>query len=174
MPVPASCTGQNALVTAGEEQRDLSPTSPVTVGKPPASSDEVRRRMSLTPRRDTGPELAVRRALHRLGLRYRVDAPVPGVGVRRRADLIFGPARVAVFIDGCFWHACPDHLRPASVNGQWWAEKLANTAARDRDTDERIRCAGWLALRFWEHEDPELVAGRIATEVRRRRQVPGS
>lgn len=103
--------------------------------------------------RDTKPELAVRSALHSLGLRYRVAiAPVPDL--RRRADIVFTKARVAVFIDGCFWHGCPEHGRTSfNHNADYWPAKIAANVDRDVDTTERLRCAGWTVLRFWEHEN---------------------
>lgn len=107
-----------------------------------ASSPGVRSRMQKQRTRDTVPELAVRRFLHARGLRYRVDR-APLAGLRRRADIMFGPARVAVFIDGCFWHGCPKHgnSRP-SVNGWYWATKIQGNRDRDADTDARL-AAGW-------------------------------
>jgi DNA mismatch endonuclease, patch repair protein len=113
--------------------------------------------------RDTKPELEVRRALHRLGLRYRV-AIAPEPGLRRRADIVFTRARVAVFIDGCFWHGCPEHGRSSfSHNVDYWPAKIAANVARDADTTERLRQAGWLVLRFWEHE----AATEIVKDIRR-------
>lgn len=117
-----------------------------------ASSDGVRRRMQLQRERDTGPELALRRRLHSLGCRYRVDlAVVPGAP-RRRVDLVFTRAKVAVFVDGCFWHGCPEHgVRAHGVNGWYWPEKIIGNRRRDADTDERLRAAGWSVVRIWEH-----------------------
>lgn len=133
-----------------------------------ASSPGVRSRMQTQRTRDTAPELAVRRLLHAAGLRYRVDRP-PLPGLRRRADLVFGPARVAVYVDGCFWHGCPEHgTRPAS-NADWWQRKLAANRTRDHDTDARLASAGWQVVRVWEHEDATEVAGRIAEIVSGRR-----
>lgn len=115
--------------------------------------------------RDTGPELAVRRSVHRLGLRYRVSVrPLPEL--RRTADLVFTRQRVAVFVDGCFWHGCPEHHTVAKRNGEFWAAKVAGNVARDRDTDEQLAEAGWTVLRFWEHEPPEVVAEAVAKVVR--------
>lgn len=122
--------------------------------------------MQVTPRRDTPCELALRSAVHRLGLRYRVDWPLPGT--RRRADLAFVRARVAVFVDGCFWHGCPQHATQPKANAAWWRDKLAANVARDRDTDIALRKAGWLVLRFWEHADMERAARMIGRAVRRR------
>lgn len=132
---------------------------------PRPSSAAARERMRATGRRDTAAEMAVRRAAHRLGLRYRVDAPaLPGL--RRRADLLFTRARVAVFVDGCFWHGCPTHGSRPRANAQWWAEKIAANRRRDADTDARLVEANWISLRVWEHEDPEDAAARIAHVVR--------
>jgi DNA mismatch endonuclease (patch repair protein) len=117
----------------------------------------------------TGPELALRTALHQRGLRYRLHrAPLPSL--RRTADIVFGPARVAVFVDGCFWHGCPEHgKRQYKVNDWYWPEKIERNRQRDADTDARLREASWLPIRVWEHEDPSKAAARIAGEVRRRR-----
>lgn len=115
--------------------------------------------------RDTGPELAVRRAAHRLGLRYRVSIrPIPTL--RRTADMVFTKRRVAVFIDGCFWHGCPEHHTVAKRNGEYWAAKVSGNVARDRETDTLLQAAGWKVLRFWEHELPGGVAAAIASELR--------
>lgn len=121
--------------------------------------------MSRAPRRDTAPEMAVRRELHRRGLRYRVDAPLPLLR-RRRADILFARARVAVFIDGCFWHHCPLHGVMPKSNNQWWSDKLAANRLRDDDTDAHLLSMGWHPLRFWEHEDPQHVADVIEAQVR--------
>lgn len=118
-------------------------------------------------RRDTKPELAVRRAVWRRGLRYRVDVP-PLRGTRRRADMVFTRVRVAVFIDGCFWHGCPEHATAPKANAEWWAEKLSANVRRDRDTDARLGEAGWLVVRIWEHEDAEEAAERVERVVRSR------
>lgn len=138
-------------------------------GDPPATSPEVSARMRAVKVRDTGPELALRRALWAMGLRYRVDAPLPLAGVRRRSDLTFGPARVIVFVDGCYWHGCPEHFRPSGPNKDWWRDKITRTQARDADTSERLRAAGWLAVRVWEHDDMGDAARLIAGLVRDRR-----
>ncbi len=115
--------------------------------------------------RDTRPELAVRRILHSQGLRYRV-AIAPEAGLRRKADIVFARARVAVFIDGCFWHGCPEHgRRTFQHNRDYWRDKIATNIARDADTNARLRSAGWTVLRFWEHEDPEAVADEVRNMV---------
>ncbi|WP_211300587.1 very short patch repair endonuclease [Nocardia fluminea] len=121
-------------------------------------------------RRDTGPELALRSSLRALGLGYRVDArPLPELG--RRADIVFIGARVAVFCDGCYWHGCPEHYRPARANSAFWSSKIDGNRARDRDTDDRLTDAGWIAIRVWEHEDPHDAADRIADVVVARRMA---
>ena len=123
--------------------------------------------------RDTGPELALRRYLHARGLRYRVDLPLP-FNRRRRADIAFLRERVAVMVDGCFWHGCPDHHRPPKRNADWWDAKIKRNQARDADTDRRLRDLGWLPVRVWEHENPREAADRVEAIVRmRRHQVLG-
>jgi DNA mismatch endonuclease (patch repair protein) len=120
--------------------------------------------------RDTKPELALRSAVHALGLRYRVSAK-PLEGLRRTADLVFPRARVAVFLDGCFWHGCPEHHTVAAANAQFWVDKVEGNRARDRDTDGRLSDAGWVSVRVWEHEDPAEAARRIEQVVSARRGV---
>lgn len=117
--------------------------------------------------RDTRPELALRRAVHALGLRYFVSRrPLPEV--RRTADLVFPRARVAVFMDGCFWHGCPEHHSIAKTNAAFWAAKVDRTRERDAETDRLLAAAGWVALRYWEHTPPDEAATDIAAEVRAR------
>jgi len=124
--------------------------------------------MKNTPTRDTPAELALRRILHSMGMRYRVDVRADP-SLRRRADIVFSRAKVAVFVDGCFWHACPDHGSAPKANSEWWQEKLRTNVVRDRDTDRRLRSAGWEVVRVWEHEDPALTAVAIAGVVAERR-----
>ena len=121
-------------------------------------------------RRDTGPELRLRRTVHATGMRYRVDAR-PVAELRWRADLVFVRPKVAVFVDGCWWHGCDQHFRPAKANGEWWAEKIARNVARDREADEALGLRGWLVLRFWEHDDAAVAATRVAVEVAERNRV---
>ncbi len=120
--------------------------------------------------RDTKPELALRSAVHARGLRYRVSAK-PLAGLRRTADLVFPRAKVAVFLDGCFWHGCPEHHTVASANAKFWVDKVEGNRARDRDTDGRLIDAGWVIVRVWEHEDPVDAARRIEEIVSARRGV---
>ena len=130
-----------------------------------ASSPRVRAQMQAQRVRDTAPEVALRRLLHASGLRYRVDR-APIAGLRRRADLVFATPRVAVFVDGCFWHACPTHGSLPVANREWWAQKLERTRTRDAETDQLLNEAGWTVLRVWEHEDVEEAAERIVATIR--------
>lgn len=126
----------------------------------PSTDPLTSARMRAQRRRDTAPEVALRRELHRRGIRFFVDrAPLPGL--RRRADLVFPRKHVAVYVDGCFWHRCPQHATAPKNNAQWWSDKLAANAVRDRDTDARLAAAGWRVVRIWEHEDPAEAADRV-------------
>lgn len=120
--------------------------------------------MSRQARKDTAPELALRRELHRRGLRYRVERPLPGLP-RRRADIVFSRKRVAVFVDGCFWHACPVHGTWPARNDTWWATKLRRNVERDSETDAHLESLGWLVVRVWEHEVTGLAADRVVAAV---------
>ena len=136
-----------------------------TVGSSWATSPATRRAMQANRRRDTGPEMAIRRLVHASGLRYRVDArPTPTA--RYSADMIFTRARVAVFIDGCFWHGCAEHYRAPASNTTYWAGKVTRNRERDRLANEALRSAGWTVVRVWEHEVPESAARRIEAAVR--------
>jgi len=134
---------------------------------PAAVSAGVRRRMQvLSKKRDTAPELALRRELHRLGLRYRVDvAPAPSRS-RRRADVVFSRQRIAVFVDGCFWHGCQEHGVRPSANAEYWRAKLRRNVERDRETDALLAAAGWRVIRVWEHEQATVAAARVSEAVR--------
>ncbi|MFF2198182.1 very short patch repair endonuclease [Streptomyces sp. NPDC058157] len=128
----------------------------------------VRARMSRQKRHDTSVEVSLRRALHAAGLRYRVHRK-PVKGVRREADIVFGPARVAVFVDGCFWHGCPLHATWPKNNSDFWRAKIEGNRRRDLDTDARFADAGWLVLRVWEHEGVDEAAARVIRAVAARR-----
>jgi DNA mismatch endonuclease (patch repair protein) len=121
--------------------------------------------MVVTKRRDTPAELRLRSALHRLGLRYSVDAS-PVDGVRRRADVVFRLSRVAVFVDGCFWHGCPQHGTWPKTNAEWWRAKIEANRRRDVDTDRTLRGHAWTVIRVWAHQDPAAVARRVERVVR--------
>lgn len=119
---------------------------------PEASSPAVSRSMRSNRRRDTGPEKRLRSALHARGRRFRVDLAIVADGGRARPDIAFTRTKVAVFVDGCFWHCCPLHGRPPLSNGDYWGPKLARNVARDRANTELLERAGWIVLRLWEHE----------------------
>lgn len=110
--------------------------------------------------RDTAFELRVRREVHRRGMRYRVDyAPSPEV--RSRADLVFPRFRVAVYLDGCFWHGCALHGASPKTNSEFWSRKFERNRQRDLEVSDALEARGWTILRFWEHETPYLIASRI-------------
>lgn len=129
-----------------------------------ASSEATRKSMLANRGRDTGPELAVRSAVHAAGLRFRVSRR-PVAACRRTADMLFTRAKVAVFIDGCFWHGCPEHYVEPATNLQYWRTKFVSNTERDRDTDNRLEAAGWLVVRVWEHEPTEAAAARVVQAV---------
>ncbi|WP_436760976.1 very short patch repair endonuclease [Streptosporangium sp. V21-05] len=135
-----------------------------------ASSEGVRKSMQSNRSRDTKPELALRRAAHALGLRYRVAVrPLPGI--RRTADMVFTKTKVAVFMDGCFWHGCPQHHTVAATNAGFWADKVRRTRERDVETDRLLTEEGWLVVRIWEHQDPVQAAVLVADAVVTRRRA---
>jgi DNA mismatch endonuclease (patch repair protein) len=127
--------------------------------------------MQSTPQRDTPAEMRIRKLLHAMGLRYSIHAK-PLDDSSRRADVVFPRAKVAVFVDGCFWHGCPEHRTWPKANEQFWCTKILANIERDADTNERLRDRGWLVIRVWEHEDPSNAAIRIARRVRSRLRIP--
>lgn len=129
-----------------------------------ASTPAIRKTMLGNRSRDTAPELLVRQAVHAMGLRYRV-AYRPEPALRRTADLVFTRARVAVFIDGCYWHGCPEHYIEPKRNVDYWRPKIARNRARDEETTAALTERGWRVLRFWSHEDPAAVALQIRHAV---------
>jgi DNA mismatch endonuclease (patch repair protein) len=126
-----------------------------------ASSPGVRRSMQHNRPRNTSTEVALRSALHRAGLRF-FKHRRPLAGLRCEPDVLFPRARLAVFVDGCFWHSCPDHRSLPRANGEWWRAKLEATQVRDRRNDETLRAAGWTVLRVWEHQP----VGEVVEQVR--------
>ena len=116
------------------------------------------------PRVDTKPELALRRELHSRGLRFRLHAPLPG-----RPDIALTRARIAIFVDGCFWHVCPEHFTAPKNNRDWWKAKLDANVARDRRSDASLEALGWAVVHVWEHEVISVAAGRIELMWRSRR-----
>ena len=134
-----------------------------------AKSRAVSDRMRRVRQQDTTAEMQVRSLLHRLGLRYRVHVrPLTSSSVR--PDIVFTKARVAVFIDGCFWHACPKHASWPKTNAEWWERKILANVERDRRHDAELRSAGWRVLRIWEHELPSRAAERIRSVVLRKKR----
>lgn len=124
-------------------------------------------------RRDTRPELALRSALHVRGLRFRVQHPVPG-RPRRSIDIAFTRRRLAVMVDGCFWHGCPLHGSRPGSNRTYWESKIARNRARDLDTDAALIGAGWQVLRIWEHVDVDDAAAAVQARLRANDSGPGS
>ena len=117
--------------------------------------------------RDTAPEMALRSALHRKGLRYRIDTK-PLRELNRRADIVFRSVKVAIFVDGCFWHGCPIHGTQAQANAEFWRLKIRQNQERDLDTANRLKDAGWKVIRIWEHEDPVVAGEKIVSLIRKR------
>lgn len=136
---------------------------------PPPSSEAAHNRMKSVRRSGTAAELALRDALEALGVsEYEVDArPLPDL--RRRADILFREEKVAVFVDGCFWHGCPIHGTSAKANASFWAAKIRKNKERDEDTNRRLSAAGWLVIRIWEHEDPAEAAKSIKQMLEEKR-----
>ncbi|MCY3851922.1 MAG: very short patch repair endonuclease, partial [Acidimicrobiaceae bacterium] len=129
-----------------------------------ASSEATRKSMQGNRSRDTKPELAARSLIHAQGLRYRVGVrPLPGL--RRTADVVFRRDKIAVFLDGCFWHGCPEHHTQPTTNSEYWSAKINGNIERDKDTNAQLEQAGWTVLRFWEHESPETVAEVVQRTV---------
>ena len=124
-----------------------------------------RRNMQAIRSRDTASGLAVRRLLHAHGFRFRVNFP-PVKGLRRTADIVFPRQHVAVFIDGCFWHSCPEHGHGVATNSGYWDPKLARNRQRDQETSDMLKANGWLPVRFWAHDDPHDIAGEVERLVR--------
>lgn len=121
--------------------------------------------MESTKQRDTPTELALRSELHRRGLRFRVDLALPGV-TRSRPDIVFTRQKVAVFVDGCFWHMCPEHSSMPKANADWWREKLESNVKRDRRHDKELEEKGWCVIRVWEHDDTCAASEQIERIVR--------
>lgn len=129
------------------------------------SDPSVSRRYASLARRDTSPEMALRRVLWHAGLRYRVQYKVPGLP-RRKVDIAFPTQKVAIQVDGCFWHGCPEHGSVPGRNSEWWQWKIARNQARDCDTDEQLAALGWTVIHIWEHEDVEHAAATVIDVLR--------
>jgi DNA mismatch endonuclease (patch repair protein) len=132
--------------------------------RPEPLNEVVRRNMQAMPTSHSRPEVLLRRLLHRRGLRYRLH----GNGLPGRPDVVFRRAKVAVFIDGCFWHYCPMHCVLPKNNREWWKAKLLATRVRDRRNDRILSSAGWLTVHVWEHENMDAAAGWVLKHVKRR------
>jgi DNA mismatch endonuclease (patch repair protein) len=135
---------------------------------PPASSLAARRVMQANTSKDTKPEVRIRSALHARGLRFRKHA-APLAGLRCRADIVFRVERVAVFVDGCFWHRCPIHGKQPATNAPYWRAKIDRNVERDQRNNAALESAGWAAVRVWEHETTESAVEEIARQVLSRR-----
>ncbi|MEX1142786.1 MAG: very short patch repair endonuclease [Thermoleophilaceae bacterium] len=136
---------------------------------PHPTSSDVSRRMRANRRSGTRPEVALRSALHALGLRFRKDHPIRLPDRVVRPDVVFTRQRLAVFVDGCFWHRCPTHGTAPRANSDYWGPKLARNVERDRKVDRSLTAAGWRVVRAWEHEDPAAVALTVDQAIRPRR-----
>ncbi|MEU5722735.1 very short patch repair endonuclease [Micromonospora sp. NPDC047738] len=166
--------------TVLEQRVEEEPEIPATIGFdhittlravpdiPVPSSAGVSDRMQRQRRKDTRPELAIRRSLHRAGLRYRICMPVTGLR-RRTIDIAFTRIRLAVFVDGCFWHGCPQHATWPKANAAWWEAKILKNRERDRETTRKLEDEGWTVVRIWEHESAEDAAARLLELVRKMR-----
>lgn len=130
----------------------------------PSTDAITSKRMSRQKRKDTAPEVLLRRELRARGVGYRINMAIPGLP-RRSCDIMFKTAHIAVFVDGCFWHGCPAHGTLPMNNGSWWAEKLSKNVERDRDTNRHLSMLGWQVIRVWEHEDMASAADRIVRVV---------
>lgn len=137
--------------------------------KPIPSSQAALNRMKAAKPRDTAPEKALRSALFKKGLRYRVDIR-PVETLNRRADIVFQFAKVAILVDGCFWHGCPIHGTQAKANAEFWKNKIKQNQIRDEDTNKQFKKAGWRVVRVWEHENPEKASQKIYNIIMARRE----
>ena len=137
---------------------------------PPPSSEAALSRMKAAKPKDTAPEMALRSEIHRRGFRYRVDTR-PLKELNRRADIVFRPTKVAVFVDGCFWHGCPILGTQSKANAEFWQAKIQQNRERDADTNRKLEEAGWKVIRVWEHENLEDVAEMICAIIRERRNT---
>lgn len=157
-------------MSAGSVRR-VSIGSGVSLPYPEPSSTAATTIGKANRRRNTKPELALRSCLHRAGMRYRVDLRVDGDGVRVRPDIVFTKVKVAVFVDGCFWHQCPNHRNVPAQNRDYWLPKLEANVRRDRRVDNALAGSGWHVERVWEHESPAVAAERVASIVNQRRRA---
>lgn len=129
-----------------------------------SSSPEASHRMAKVRQKGTNAEIALRREMFRIGLRYRVNYEVLKKP-RRVADIVFPGRKIAIFVDGCFWHGCPEHATWPKRNAEFWRQKIEANRQRDADTTERLQSLGWTVLRFWSHQSPIEAARTVAQMV---------
>jgi DNA mismatch endonuclease (patch repair protein) len=141
---------------------------------PEPTSAAVSRRMRRNLKTDTKPEQALRSIIHRQGYRFRKHYPIRTPDRLIKPDIVFPRLRLAVFVDGCFWHCCPIHGNEPRANTDYWKPKLRHNVERDREVDRALKEAGWTVLRVWEHEDPHAVAARIAEALTQRKPSSGN
>lgn len=150
------------------ERRELVVASGMRVPYPEPASTSATAIGKANRRANTKPERALRSVLHRRGLRFRKDHQLQASGLTVRADVAFTRRRVAVFVDGCFWHSCPEHGTVPKRNQEYWLPKLAGNRARDDRVNAALRVQGWEVVRIWEHEDPAKAADEIQDLIARR------
>lgn len=150
------------MLTKEERRSAFRRCKAIVLSSPPATSHHASKAMRANRRSDTSPERALRSELHREGLRFRKDFRIPISSGWARPDVVFTRARIAVFIDGCFWHRCPEHGRMPKANRDYWLPKLTSNVRRDRRTDRELEAAGWLVLRYYEHVAPAIAAAEVA------------
>ncbi len=147
-------------------RRSFDETAPVRGGL--ETSPSIRERMRKQRNKNTSPERQLRSELHRLGLRFRVNRRVAGLK-STTPDVVFPVERVAIFVDGCFWHACPVHQSWPKTNAEFWRTKIEGNSLRDKRNEEFLAASGWLPVRVWEHEEPQIAAARVGELVLARR-----
>jgi DNA mismatch endonuclease, patch repair protein len=156
--IPAVCEVAATPGLLSERQTWIMASVPSRLYVPPspsASTPAVRASMQGNRRRDTSPERRLRSHLHGLGYRFRVDRPIRADASLIRPDIVFTRARIAIFVDGCFWHGCPEHGRTPTTNGDYWGPKLRRNRERDERQTRALEDAGWLVIRLWEHIDED-------------------
>lgn len=158
-----SPTAFSGIVRIEVDKRDVDRAKGLVFAANP-SSGEASRRMARVRQKDTSAELDLRRILHARGLRYRIQVPLLSKP-RRVVDVVFPRAKIAIFVDGCFWHGCPEHASWPKSNAAFWRAKIETNRSRDVDTDQRLSALGWKTVRIWEHEDTSDAASRIAELV---------
>jgi DNA mismatch endonuclease, patch repair protein len=130
--------------------------------------------MRANKKRNTGPEIALRRMLFAQGARYRVHLPIRAGGILVRPDIVFPARRIAVFLDGCFWHSCPEHGTNPKVNTSYWGPKLERNRQRDELVTRTLESDGWLVLRIWEHVEASAACSLVVAAVASRPLRKGS